>query len=66
MTDAVMEAYNKLELQYTFSAREIRLLARYFREHQAEVPEDLEAFAAALENCVYNAMSIHEAELFYS
>ena len=57
---------NKLELSYVFSAREIRVLARYFRDHQNTIPQELEEFASALEKCVYNAMSIYEAELFYS
>lgn len=56
----------QLELEYTFSPREIRILARYFREHQNTIPTELEAFAQALESCVYNTMSIQEAELFYS
>lgn len=56
----------QLEMQYNFSSREIRTLARYFREHQRTIPPELEDFAAALEACIYNTMSIHEAELFYS
>ncbi|MCR5724555.1 MAG: hypothetical protein K6G80_05655 [Treponema sp.] len=66
MTDEFACQKDDLKLEYSFSVREIRALARYLRIHQAEIPEGLEDFAAAVEKAVYNAMSISEAEQFYS
>lgn len=60
------DSIEDLHLDYHFSHREIRVLARYFRNHQADLPEGLEDFARAVEAAVYNAMSIDEAEEFYS
>lgn len=56
----------RLSLTYTFNPREIALLARYFRAHQDTIAPELEGFASTIERTVYNAMSIREAELFYS
>ena len=61
-----MNGCEKLTLTYTFNPREIKILARYFRAHQDAIPQGLEDFANTLERTVYNTMTIHETELFYS
>lgn len=58
--------FQNLALTYTFTPREIKILARYFRAHQDNIPLGLEDFAAALERTVYDTMSIVDAEQFYS
>lgn len=56
----------KLELNYHFNAREIKTLARLFRDHQEQIPEALEDFADEIERTIYSSMSITEAENFYA
>ena len=56
---------SQLEFDYHFSPAEVQVLARYFRSIQGELPDGLEAFAAAVEKAVYSVMSIDEAEAFY-
>ena len=48
------------------SPQEIRVLAHFFREQQANIPDGLEEFAMAVEKAIYNSMSIDEAQAFYS
>jgi hypothetical protein len=55
-----------LSLTYSFSPRETALLAHFLREHQDKIPDGLADFSKAVENAVYNSMSIDEAEKFYS
>jgi hypothetical protein len=55
-----------LSLDYHFSSDEIRVLARFFRNNQRNIPAGLEEFAAVVEKVIYNNMSIYEAEKFYS
>ncbi|MBQ6779716.1 MAG: hypothetical protein IJP62_00635 [Treponema sp.] len=55
-----------LQLTYTFSKQELRILARFIRLHQEQIPEGLEDFAGAVEKAMYDSMSIDEAEVFYS
>lgn len=63
--DAVLEE-SPLALDYHFSEREVRNLARFFREHQEQLPDALLGFATRIERAIYNSMSIDEAEAFYS
>lgn len=53
-------------LSYNFTAKEIALLAKFLRKKQEEVPEGLELFTKALEDSVYNCLSIEEVKNFYS
>ena len=61
-----MDAVDDLQLDYHFSPQEIRVLAHFFREQQANIPDGLEEFAMAVEKAIYNSMSIDEAQAFYS
>ena len=61
----IFEPVEDLHLDYHFTRREIRILARYFRNNQATLPEGIEDFAKAVETAIYNSMSIDEAEAFY-
>lgn len=56
----------KFSLSYNFKAKEIAILAKFFREKQTELPEGLEHFSKALEDSVYNCLSIEEVKNFYS
>jgi len=64
MTDDSKE--KQLSLEYSFSPREIIILARFFRQKQTEIPEGLTDFMTAVEKTIYSSMSIQEAERFYS
>ncbi len=57
---------HKLELDYHFNAREIKTLARLFRDHQEQIPEVLKDFADEIERSIYSTMTITEAENFYA
>lgn len=59
-------ASNGASLDYHFTEREIRLLAKFFRKHQSELPDGLADFSDKIERAVYNTMSIEEAEVFFS
>ncbi len=53
-------------LDYTFSKKEIFLLAKFLRTKQEEMPEGLENFYRTLEDSIYNVMSLDEVKRFYS
>lgn len=53
-------------LEYSFSKKELFLLAKFLRTKQEELPEGLEKFYKALEDSIYNVMSLDEVKLFYS
>lgn len=55
-----------LSLDYSFNEREIKILARFFRQNQGKLPEGLEDFARQIELLIYQKMSIDEVEKFYS
>ncbi|WP_294430176.1 hypothetical protein [uncultured Treponema sp.] len=57
---------SSLVLDYHFSEREVRSLARFFRNHQEVIPDALLGFASKIERTIYNSMSIDEAAAFYS
>lgn len=56
----------KFSLSYNFSSEEIAKLAKFLRTKQNEIPEGLENFTKALEDAVYNCLSIEEVKNFYS
>ena len=53
-------------LDYRFTQREIRVLAKFLRKNQGQIPDELLDFAAKIERVIYDSMSIDEAEAFYS
>ena len=53
-------------LDYSFSKKELFLLARYLRTKQEELPEGLELFYKTLEDSIYNCLSLEEVKRFYS
>ena len=53
-------------LEYSFSKKELFLLARFLRTKQEELPEGLENFYKTLEVSIYNCMSLEEVKRFYS
>lgn len=55
-----------LSLKYDFKPRETALIARFLRLHASEIPDGLSDFVKAVEDTVYNSMSLEEAERFYS
>jgi len=63
-TDSTSEP--AFSLDYSFNEREIKILARFFRQNQGKLPEGLEDFARQIELLIYQNMSIDEVEKFYS
>lgn len=53
-------------LEYSFSKKELFLLAKYLRTKQEELPEGLELFYKTLEDSIYNCLSLEEVKKFYS
>ena len=66
MTENKNRAESRISLDYHFTEREIRILARFFRNHQEQIPDGLLDFSMKIERVVYSSMSIGEAEAFYS
>ncbi|MGI5172053.1 hypothetical protein H0R92_00420 [Treponema sp. OMZ 840] len=52
--------------EYRFSLHEIKQLALFFRKHEDSLPEELQNFFSFLESCIYNSMTIEEAERFFN
>ena len=53
-------------LDYSFSKQEIFLLAKFLSQKQEELPAGLEIFYKALEDSIYNSLSLEEVKRFYS
>ena len=53
-------------LDYSFSKKELFLLAKYLRTKQEELPEGLELYYKTLEDSIYNCLSLEEVKRFYS
>ena len=53
-------------LDYSFSKKEVFLLAKFLRQKQEELPEGLETFYKSLEDTIYNSLSLEEVKRFYS
>ena len=53
-------------LDYSFSKNELFLLAKFLRQKQEELPAGLETFTKALEDSIYNSLSLEEVRRFYS
>lgn len=53
-------------LDYTFTKKEVFVLAKFLRTKQEELPEGLEQFYKTLEDSIYNCMSLEEVKRFYS
>lgn len=61
-----MTEENQVKLTYSFSAKEIGLLAKFLREKEIEIPHGLENFAKSIENSVYDSLTLDEVKRFYS
>ena len=53
-------------LDYSFSKKELFLMAKFLRQKQEEIPSGLESFCRSLEDSIYNNMSLDEVKKFYS
>ncbi|MCR4632234.1 MAG: hypothetical protein K5786_11455 [Treponema sp.] len=53
-------------LDYSFSKKELFLLAKFLRNKQEEVPAGLDSFCRTLEDSIYNSLSLEEVKRFYS
>ncbi len=53
-------------LDYSFSKKELFLMAKFLRQKQEEIPSGLESFCRVLEDSIYNNMSLDEVKKFYS
>ena len=56
----------EFKLTYTFSSKEISILAKFLRNNQINLPIGLEGFYKALEDSIYNSLSLEEVRNFYS
>ena len=61
-----MTEKNPVKLTYSFTAKEIGLLAKFFRAKETEIPEGLENFTKSIENSVYDSLTLEEVKRFYS
>lgn len=57
---------SNFSLSYNFTSKEIGILAKFLRSRQNELPEGIENFTKALEDAVYNSLTIEEVLKFYS
>ena len=57
---------DEITLNYSFTKREIGLLAKFLRQKETEIPHGLENFAKTIENSVYDCMTLEEVKKFYS
>ena len=55
----------EFKLNYDFTSKEIGLLAKFMRENQDKIPDGLESFAKAIEDSVYNVLSLEEIRWFF-
>ena len=53
-------------LDYSFSKKELFVLAKFLRQKQEELPDGLEIFCKTLEDSIYNSLSLEEVKRFYS
>jgi len=53
-------------LDYSFSKKELFILAKFLRNKQEELPEGLETLYKTLEDSIYNSLSLEEVKRFYS
>lgn len=63
MTENDSESF---KLTYSFTAKEIGLLARFLRTKETELPRGLEKFSKTLEDSVYDCLTLEEVQKFYS
>lgn len=54
------------KLTYSFTAKEIGLLAKFLRQKETELPRGLENFSKTIENSVYDSLTLDEVKRFYS
>lgn len=54
-----------LSFEYKFNASEAATLAKFLRKNISQLPVELMNFTRALENAIYDCMSVQEAERFY-
>ena len=54
------------KFSYSFTPRELGLLARFLREKETELPRGLEQFSKAVENALYDTLTLDEVKRFYS
>ena len=52
--------------RYDFSEDEIKALVLLLRENEATLPGCLENLMLNLQNCIYDSMTIDEAEKFFN
>lgn len=63
------EDYSKKEeikLNYNFTSEEILILSKFLRQNENKLPKGLENFIKALDDSIYNCLSLNEIRNFYS
>ncbi len=56
----------KYTLSYNFTSKEVAALAKFLRDNQENLPEGLEYFYKALEDSIYQSLTLEEVKNFYS
>lgn len=56
----------QFKLTYTFTSDEIKILARFLRSKESELPKGLEFFTKALDDSIYSSLTLDEIKDFYS
>jgi len=57
---------DNIAFNYTFSEEEIKALVLLLRQNEPELPESLEKLKIKLQDCIYDSMTIDEAENFFN
>lgn len=61
----VSPSIKSLSFEYKFTSSEVAALAKFLRVRSLDIPDELLNFTRAVEDAVYDTMSIQEAEHFY-
>ena len=56
----------EIKLTYNFTSDEIKILSKFLRSKENELPEGLDSLTKALEESIYNCLSLDEIKDFYS
>lgn len=57
---------NVERFNYNFTNEELKKLAFFFRKYDSLLPSEIDNFKDAVEDYIYNSMSIDEAEVFFN
>jgi len=56
----------EIKLTYNFTSDEVKALSKFLRSKENELPKGLDNLTRALEETIYNCLSLDEIKDFYS